>query len=154
MKKNWENYEDVSIYLLNEFAEKFRLKTVESKQKLSGLDTEWEIDGKGILLDGTAFIVVECRCYKNTKQSQEKIAALAYKIQDLGASGGIIVSPLGLQEEAEKIAKNNDIINVKLSPNSTTSEYILQFLNNLCIGFVDNLTVSVAPLGGTLEKIT
>ena len=154
MKKNWENYEEVSIYLLNQFAEQFGLKIVEEKQKLSGSDTDWEIDGKGILLDGSAFIVVECRRYKNTKQSQEKMAALAYKIQDLGAAGGIIVSPLGLQEGAEKIAKCNNIINVKLSPNSTTSEYILSFLNNVCIGVADRLTVSATLLSGTLETVT
>lgn len=154
MKKNWETYEEVSVYLLNEFAEKFGLNTVEKKQKLPSLATEWEVDGKGVLLDGTTFIVVECRLYKTTKQSQEKMAALAYKIQDLGAAGGIIVSPLGLQEGAEKIAKSNNIISIKLSPNSTTSEYILSFLNSVCVGLTDSLTVTATILGGALETVT
>lgn len=153
MKKNWETYEEVSIFLLNEFSEKFDLRAVEDKQKILGSDTEWEIDGKGILLDGTAFIVVECRQYRSSKQSQEKVAALAYKIQDLGAAGGIIVSPLGLQEGAERIAKKNNIVNVKLSANSTTSEYILLFLNNVCIGVADRFNVSATLIGGSLETV-
>lgn len=67
MKKKWENYEDVSIYLLNQISKKFGLSHVENKQKLSGLATEWEIDGKGVLLNDTAFIVIECRRYTTSK---------------------------------------------------------------------------------------
>lgn len=152
MKKQWKNYEEVSVYLLNEFCEKFGLQRFEKKQKLSGLATEWEIDGKGVQSDGSVFIVVECRCYKTSKQSQEKIAALAYKINDLGAAGGIVVSPLGLQAGAKKIAEQSNIVSVKLSQNSTRSEYILSFLDCICIGVLESLNFSsTILLGGTIE---
>ena len=71
----WETYEEVAVYLLNEFANEFGLDTVETKQKVRGKKsgTNWVIDGKGFKKDGVGFVIVECRRYTTSKQNQEKI---------------------------------------------------------------------------------
>jgi len=134
--KKWRTYEEVAQYLLNEFAEEFGLKKVEGKQYLKGIisGTNWEIEAKGVALNKESFVIVECRRYTKSKQSQEKIGGLAYRIIDTGAKSGIIVSPLGLQEGAQKIAKAENIISVILNKNSTTKDYILQFLEKIKVG--------------------
>ncbi|WP_417762793.1 restriction endonuclease [Shewanella sp.] len=142
----WETYEEVAVYLLNQFSENFELEGFSGKETISGnrSGTSWEIDGKGFSEGNDRFVIVECRRYTTSRQSQEKIGALAYRIIDAGASGGIIVSPLGLQSGAEKVAQAENITSVKLTPESTTQEYMLEFLNNICIGIVDNINVSMS----------
>jgi Restriction endonuclease len=132
----FETYERVATFLLNEFADHFGLKRVEGKQDVQGLrsGTTWEIDGKGVKTDGEAFILVECRRYTDSKPNQEALAALAYRIRDTGAAGGIIVTPLGIQEGAAKVARAEEIVSVLLDASSTTSDYVLKFLNNVMIG--------------------
>ncbi|MDT3274682.1 hypothetical protein Q4Q54_14490 [Shewanella sp. SP2S2-4] len=142
----WQTYEEVATYLLNQFASEFELDGFSGKEKLSGMisGTKWEIDGKGFNDGRDKFVIVECRRYTTSKQSQEKMAALAYQIHDTGAAGGIIVSPLGMQAGAEKIAKAENIISVKLTPESTAHEYFLAFLNKIHVGVVERLTVTIS----------
>jgi hypothetical protein len=144
MDKSWQNYEEVATYLLNQFASTFGLGSVEGKQIIAGTrsGTRWEIDAKGIKEDERGFVIIECRRYTKAKQSQEKLAALAYRIIDTGASGGIIVSPLGVQEGAAMIAGAENVKVVHLNENSTTSEYILQFLNKIMIGVKDTISLT------------
>ena len=146
MTRAFETYEQIATFLLNEFAEKFGLRRVEGRQDVPGLlsGTTWEIDGRGVKADGDAFIIVECRRYTNSRPNQEALAALAYRIRDTGAAGGIIVTPLGIQEGAAKVAGAEGIVSVRLDASSTTSDYVLQFLNNVMIGA--SLTLS-----GSLE---
>lgn len=144
-KKNtkWKSYEEVSSYLLNQFAHKFDLSFFEDKQKIKGKRSgcEWEIDAKGVNEGSNIFLVVECRRYTNSRQSQEKIGALAYKIMDTGASGGIIVSPLGIQKGGKKIAQSENVIDVILDENSTTENYIMRFLNETIVGITDTVYI-------------
>lgn len=135
-QKKWESYEQVATYLLNQFARKFELERVEGKQNIIGRrsGTEWEIDGKGFRQDGDGFVIIECRRYTTSKQNQERIAALAYRIHDTGAKGGIIVTPLGLQEGARRVSTAEKIISVRLNPNCTQTTYMMQFLNQIMVG--------------------
>jgi hypothetical protein len=137
----WKSYEEVAAYLLNQFAKEFGLERVEGKQEVVGQrsGTTWEIDAKGFRNKDTGFVIVECRRYTTSKQNQEKVGALAYRIIDCGAQGGIIVSPLGLQEGAERVAAAENIVNVRLNENSTRHKYVLQFLNRLMIGLKDTI---------------
>lgn len=141
MNKTWQNYEEVATYLLDRFANEFGLCKVEGKQIIPGVrsGTRWEIDAKGLKMDGEGYIIVECRRYTTSKQSQEKMGALAYRIIDTGASGGIIVSPLGVQEGAAMITAAENIQVVHLNENSTTTEYVLQFLNKVMIGVEERI---------------
>ena len=141
--KKWESYEAVATYLLDQFASEFGLVRVEGKQSVVGQRscTTWEIDAKGFREGDSGFVIVECRRHRTSKQSQEKIAALAYRIYDTGADGGIIVSPLGLQEGASKVAAAENIVNVHLDENCTEQEYFLQFLNKVMIGLHDTVSI-------------
>jgi hypothetical protein len=134
--KEWMTYEEVAKHLLNQFKSEFGLQAVEGKQHLVGIETgtEWEVDAKGVADKESAFVIIEARRYTTSKQNQEKIAGLAYRIQDTGAKGGIIVSPLGLQEGASKVAKANNIVSVKISANSTPEQFSIEFFGNLLIG--------------------
>ncbi|MFZ1080770.1 MAG: hypothetical protein WAO19_02460 [Candidatus Kryptoniota bacterium] len=137
--KSWKSYEEVAQYLLDMMADQFGLSKVEGKQGIVGQrsGTTYEIDAKGIAKHGQGFVIIECRRYTTSKQKQENLAALAYRIIDTGAEGGIIVSPLGLQEGGSKIAQSENIVSVRLDENSTTKSYVLQFLNNCFAGFYE-----------------
>jgi hypothetical protein len=141
---SWETYEQVAVYLLNEFAEALGLERVEGKQEVGGTrsGTRWEIDGKAVKIGGEGFLVIECRRYNSSKQKQEQVAALAYRIQDVGADGGIIVSPLGLQKGAAKIAEAEKIETVYMNENSTRTSYLLKFLNTAFVGLSDTVTAT------------
>ena len=111
-EKAWRTYEEVAAYLLNRFAKEFGLKTVEGKQKIQGQSGAWwEIDAKGIR-EGNEAIIVECRRHTTEKLKQEELGGVAFRVIDIGATGGITVSPLGLQEGAEKVAAAKNIISV------------------------------------------
>lgn len=131
--KAWQSYEEVAVYLLNQFVRKFGLDEFQSGQTIEGKrsGTKWKIDGKGVNGQEGIFIIVECRRYMRSRQTQEEIGGLAYRIMDTGASGGILVSPLGLQDGAAKVAGAENIHSVLLDENSTRTEYILAFLNEL-----------------------
>jgi len=137
--KAWSAYEEVATYLLDKNAKEFGLEKVEGKQSVPGQrsGTNWVIDAKGIIEDGIAFVIVECRRYTTSKQNQERMGALAYRIIDTGASGGIIVSPMGLQSGAEKVASAEGILEVMIDADSTPHEFAMRFLNKLMIGIHD-----------------
>lgn len=136
MSKTWENYEQVATYLLNQFREKFGLEFVEKKQVVSGEKSgvTWEIDAKGVSENGEGFVIIECRRYTSSKIKQEQIGAIAYRISDTGAEGAIVVSPMGFQEGASKVAGAENIQQVILHPESTTTDYVFQFLNKTMVG--------------------
>jgi hypothetical protein len=100
-------------------AHEFGLVRVEGKQKILGSSTgtEWEIEGKGVTTRDKEFVIVECRRYTTSRLKQECVGALAYRISDTGASGGILVTPIGLQEGAKMVAACENIVTVILDEN-------------------------------------
>jgi hypothetical protein len=137
----WESYEQAAVYLLDQIADVLGLERVEGKQNLAGKNrsgTQWEIDGKGVKLGDEGFVIIECRRYTTSKQKQGQVGELAYRIIDTGAAGGIIVSPLGLQEGAAKVAAAENIETVYMAENSTRTEYMVRFLNNIFVGLSDS----------------
>ena len=140
----WKLYEEVAQFLTDQMAEHFGLSRVEGKQKIEGKrsGTTYEIDGKGVAKNGDGFVILECRRYTTSRQKQEDMAALAYRIHDTGAKGGIIVSPLGVQEGARKIAEAENVVSIRLGENSTTKEYVLAFLNKVFIGVTGAIQLS------------
>jgi len=157
--KKWETYEQVANHLLNRMADEFGLERVEGKQKIQGLrsGTEWEIEGKGVVEGQEAFLIVECRRYTTKKLSQETVGGLAFRIADTGAEGAILVTPLGLQEGAEKVATSEDIIHVLLDENSSSTEYIMKFLDKIKMGLAGeispkgSLSATIIKKDGTTE---
>jgi hypothetical protein len=144
MEKAWQTYEKVARTLLDRFASDFKLDKVEGKQKVQGKrsGTKWEIDAKGVRNGGQDFVIIECRRYKTSKQSQERLAGLAYRIIDTGAQGGIVVSQLGLQEGARLIAAAENVVDVYLDPNSTIHEYFMMSADQVYAGDVVSLDMS------------
>ncbi len=132
---HWRNYEEVAQYLLGQMATHFGLGRVEGKRFLAGVSgASWEIDAKGVRENDQGFVIIECRRHTTQGVSQEQIAGLAFRIQDTGAVEGIIVSPLPLQSGARKVAASQRIQEVQLSPDCTTTDYVLQFLQRSIIG--------------------
>ncbi|WP_434026804.1 hypothetical protein [[Pseudomonas] boreopolis] len=141
-EKQWKTYEEVAAYLLNEFAVHFGVGRFEGKQLVAGESgTEWEIDAKGCSADASHFIVVECKRHTKSGISQAITAALAWSIQDVGASGGILVSPIGLQEGAKKVASKANVVEVLLNQDATTTDYFLEFLNKVFLSVSDTVNV-------------
>ena len=103
--KKWRTYEEVATYLLNQMAEEFGLEKVKADQTVLGLrsGTKWKVEGKGIADGGDRFVIVECRRYSSSKLDQESIGGLAYRISDAGASGGIVVTPVGLRRARQRL---------------------------------------------------
>ena len=140
--KDWQRYEQTAQHLLNEFAGHFGLGKVEGKQIVPGESgTDWEIDAKGVVAGGEGFLIVECR-RRTSRTSQEQVAALAYRIGDTGAQGGILVTPVELQSGAKKIAEHEHIHHVILNKDSTTEAYVVEFLGKVFMGFRESLGVS------------
>jgi Restriction endonuclease len=148
----WRTYEEIAVFLLNQIATILDLQYVEGQQEVRGRrsGTTWKIDGRGVKTEGEGFVIIECRRYTKSKQKQEQMAALAYRIQDTGAEGGIIVSPLGIQEGAAKVANAENIQTVHMEENSTRTDYILSFLNRAFIGVSETMHVTEKL---TIEKI-
>jgi len=142
--KNCETYEQVALYLLDKFKDEFGLEKIQGKQSVQGLSsgTTWELDGKGLRKGNEAIFVVECKRYTTSKIKQETAASLAYRIKDISAEGGILVSPLGLQEGAKKIANAENIIEVHLSQKSDNLNFLMFFLNQIKAGSNDIVKIS------------
>lgn len=78
--------------------------------------------------------MVECKRHTTARISQSITGSLAWTISDTGADGGILVSPLGLQDGARKVALKAYIVEVVLDENSTTTDHFLRFLDQIVVG--------------------
>ena len=115
---------------------------MEGKQSLVGESgTTWVIDGKGVRANHGAIVVIECRRYTTSRLKQEYMAGLAWRISDVGASGGIVVTPIGVQGGGQIVAKSAGIEVVHLDANSTT-DYVLKFLNKVFLGVTSPVTIT------------
>jgi hypothetical protein len=151
---DWRRYEQVAAHILNDVAAHFGFKQVEGKQSIPGRRsrTEYEIEAKGVSEDGQTFVIIECRRYTTSKLKQEHLGAVAYRILDTGAAGGIVVTPLGLQEGGKKVAAAENIIPVRLSLDATPEQFAVEFLGNVIVrprsvaakGEVGQVTVTVS----------
>ena len=142
--KSWQSYEEVAQYLLQHFREHFGLDRVEPKQKLRGASgTYWEIDAKGVREgDESDIVLIECRQHRKKRLAQEHVGALAYRVHDTGADGGILVTPLPLQEGAKKIAAHSNIVSVQLAPDSTPESFVIAFFDKLHAGLTENIQIT------------
>jgi Zn finger protein HypA/HybF involved in hydrogenase expression len=72
---------------------------------------------------------------------------LAYNILDTNAQGAILVSPMGFQKGAKKVAAAENIIEVKLPATCTATDFVIQFFNKICVGMTmkAEAKTSVAP---------
>ncbi len=141
-KRGWEIYEDATTDLLNNIRDQLGLRKIGTKQKVKGKSgTEWEVDVVVYNADDGRLVLVECKRRSKSTLPQKTLAELAYKIDDTDAARGIIVTTIGLQEGAKKIAKAEKITEIKLDLNATTENYIAQIANQIFIKNTDKLAV-------------
>ena len=158
---DWRRYEQAAADILHEVRAHFGFERVEGKQLIVGLRTgaDWEIDAKGVSEGGQAFVIIECRRYTTSKLKKKALAAVAYEMKDTGAAGGIVVTPIGLQEGAKKIAAAENITHVRLPLNATPEQFALEFLGKVIVrprgvaakGEVGQVTAIVSPEKDTNE---
>jgi hypothetical protein len=133
---DWRKYEDYTTQILNDervhqyiedYFGLYDLK-VKPKDKLDGkkTGTKWEVDAYGYDINNQ-LTLIECKHYKSRFVEQNTIAAFAYIIQDIGARRGIIVTTLGLQSGAIKVAQAESIGLIQLHRNSTDSNFFVSF---------------------------
>jgi hypothetical protein len=132
---SWKIYEDAARQVLVDIRQLLGLSSVEGKQTLNGKSgTNWELDARAWREGADGFLVIEVRRCTSGGLKQEEIAAIAYRIQDVGASSGVVVSPLPLQKGAKIVAVSADIAHVLLSPESTTESYLAEFMGRRFLG--------------------
>ena len=147
MSTNWQNYEEVALHILTKIKDHLDLCTIEGKQKLKGLSgTHWEIDAKGVRQDDESIVLIECR-KRGKRIDQEQMAALAYRIRDTGANGGIIVSPLKPQKGAAIVATSENIKCIQIDPGSDTTNYIARFLRTIFTGITETSGLNFSVTG-------
>ncbi len=132
---DWKKYEEYTRAILNDERIKKHLEDnfnlpdikIQSKQRLSGKSgTEWEVDAYGY--HDNELILIECKHYKNeTRVDQNIVAAFAYIIKDVGAECGIIVTTVGLQDGAKKVADAENIRLIEVHRNSTDENFFVRF---------------------------
>lgn len=129
--KSWKSYEDVTRQLLTDIRQYLDLERVQGKQKVKGQITgiDWEVDAIGYEVGTEQLVLVECKKRSGSKISQETIGGFAYRIQDTGAERGILVTTIGIQEGAKKVANAAKITEIRLDINSTDENYIAQIAN-------------------------
>lgn len=156
----WETYEQVARRVVADLRHELGIADVTGRQELKGESGAiWTIDGKATCGASDGFFVIEARRHTASGQKQEHMAALAYRIQDLGGAGGIIVSPLPLQRGAKLIAAHEQIAELRLSADSTTENYVAQFLEQTFhhatfesgVKLGDHCTATVVKAGGGHE---
>jgi hypothetical protein len=143
--KAWESYEKVAEHVLSELGLKLGVTDIRDKRsypgKLSG--TDWDIDVSALREGDQALIIVECRRLTSSRIKQEAMGAIAYRILDLGAGGGITVSPYPLQKGAAKIAAASNVQHVELTAGSRFDLWVAKIAAVLHIGITEQVPVSV-----------
>jgi hypothetical protein len=159
--KPWEIYEQAARSVVSDLRQHLAVADVEDKQEILGASgTAWEIDGKAVLSGGAGFLVIEARRHTTSGQKQEAVAAFAYRIGDLGGSGGIVVSPLPLQSGAAVIAAHENIHHLQLAEWSTAENYLAQFMGRAFhrvtehaeVSFSERLEVTVIRGGKVIDR--
>jgi hypothetical protein len=145
MNPAWLKYEEAARSVLQQIGSSLGILMVEDKQLVNGKSgARWEVDAKAIQEDGMNFLVVEVRRYATSSLKQKDVAALAFQITDVGASGGIVVSPHPLQRGGKLVAKAAGIEHVRLSPDSSSTEYLAEYMGLRFIGVsaVESITLT------------
>jgi predicted helicase len=146
----YEEYEDLTRRILNDerVRSELDLNRVEAyKHKFTGkkTGTDWEVDAFGYDLDG-CLVLIECKHYETNKLNQNQLGAFVYTLQDLGAKRGIVVTTLGLQKGAIKVAKAENITLIKLDYHSNNENFTVNLVNKAVIQRTDQFKgISFSP---------
>ena len=95
---------------------------------------EWTVDASCYRIEDDTLVILECRRKTNSKVEQEEVGGLAYRFMDIGADMAYMVTPIGFQKGAQKVANANKINMVTLNADATDTEYILAVADQLFRG--------------------
>lgn len=127
--KAWKTYEEVARYVLAQLRDVLQISEVAAEQVLPGQSgTSWNVEGIAIRASNGKFLILECKRYPTTRVNQEQIGGLAFRIDDTGADGAILVSPLPLQAGAKLVAEAKGIAHLVLTPLSRSESYLAEYL--------------------------
>lgn len=93
---------------------------MQGKQEVQGRSTAWEVNGKGFSSTDGGLVVLEVRRYTSHGIKQADMGAPAYTIAEIGATCGILATPIDPQTGAQRVASENNIRTVLLDAKSTT----------------------------------
>jgi hypothetical protein len=138
MNQNPKHYEEVVARLLKTKLahDQGEIPTIYTRKVYtgaSGQNYEIDVSFETIHAETHILVLIECKCYKH-RVGLDDVTEFAYKIQDIGAHKGIMVTTKGFQSGAVKIAKREGIalvvavrawhvISYKLSPG--TPRYVI-----------------------------
>jgi len=91
----------------------------------SGHDHEIDVSAKFTIADAKFLLLIECKCY-NKKVSVYDVLAFAQRIDDIGAQKGIMVTKVGYQDGAIKVATSKKIALV-VSENQESWEHVAYY---------------------------
>jgi hypothetical protein len=132
-----EQYEDVTKTILNALRSHLGLACVQGEVRHEGESgTAWNVDASCYRQDDGALLLVECRRKTTRRVDQEEMAGFAFRIGDTGASGGLMVTPIGYQKGAKAVAGATRIGLATLNPDATSREYTLEIAERLFHGLL------------------
>ena len=131
--KKSQEYENLTRKILNDnrirpYLDLARVEAYDHPFPGKKTGTIWKADAFGYDLDG-GLVLIECKHYKKGKLKQSQVSGFAYTIHDTEAKRGIIVTPLGLQSGAIKVAKAENITLIRLDYNSTDKDFTVHLVN-------------------------
>ena len=110
---NWEEFEKAVKAILESTGASLKNFRVNGKEKIVGIDGEYEIDGNvqlEILGGAKFFVIFECRSKKpGNKVERDELLAFQSKISSLRAQKGIFFTTSGFQKGAIEFAMKNSI---------------------------------------------
>jgi hypothetical protein len=141
MSAPWECYEKVTRQILDNLRLELGFASVEGKgDKPATSETDWEADATCYRLDDGEMVLIECKHW-SSRVDQATMGSFAFSIIDTGAAGGLMVTPVGYQEGAVKVANARKIGMATLNANATDRAYVLRIANQLFAGVVSEIHV-------------
>lgn len=152
----WKRYESAAREILQHFASELGIISIAGEAVLPGHSgTKWHVEGTATCLDDGGFLIMECRRYTTTRLNQESLGGLAFRIQDTGGAGAIIVTPLPLQQGARLVAESQNIIPIEIEAWSTAQNYLARILGKTFhgVGITEAIQVSAKVVSIELKTL-
>jgi len=106
MTKECDYYETVTRKIFHNLRESLGIYGVsEDKTKhIGNSSTNWTLDASCYPSEDGILVIIECRRKTTSKVTQEQVGGLAFRVGDIGASSAFMVTPIGFQMGAKKVA--------------------------------------------------
>lgn len=135
MSSDSKRYEEATKAILDKLRDHLGLERVQGEVSYEGKSgTRWNVDASCYRQEDGALVLVECRRKATRRVPQAEMAEFAFRIDDIGASEGLMVTPIGYQRGARIVAQAQRIGLATLNLDATDQEYILESAERLFRG--------------------